>query len=821
MGIVKKQLFRGDLLSKVRHRNSFVDMEENIHIHYRDLRIELSRDEFEEFAASFGKQSSELLAIIRERDYQDGQLPNANQEDVRIWTESRLDHGVKYNPRRFSLEECSDGYHLHYRNYKLLIDPVDFQAIVRTFQNVRLDEPYASTADEVLQLFEANELDFLPAAGSEPDKVLSIAVARHHLAKVRDILQSIDFAKSTQGNALAYVGQRLTVLVRADDTRPVSEYRRSRTLETTLRLTDFLSRDASSLDPDEVNAIKCQVLDLYFAVASGKQLHVETDHHLWLYAPKATRVIFPYCVKAPDGKHFATALYQGWSAFLASQGLTFIKPTKLPLPTDEQAALKNQVQDILMRKVAAFYAVHRIYLMGSALRGDMGHYRTPFAHGKMVKLGSDIDILIEIHPDRESEIPGHWKLFNARSSRGCPVYHIDQIPIASGSTTWTESHPHIPFTHHLVDAYVFLPSQGNHAEKDAFLKKFGAKVVYDRDRNEVVHAGEVEKRIAEVLQDQFDLTKTVVEPMTVSTENALFRVFTEHRDLILKLFKVSGNYKRSRVAEHTEYEARLIYQLRDRGIPTAEILTSKDQRLMVEGFPALLFERIAGDIHQRPEYDLDTIASALAHIHQAQMDRPLTLPTDFTFDDICMIWLPQFHTYLTTPGLEPEIAKALTDLWPLVQRFNPGEYRAPLYARCHAVHNHGDVKPKNVIIAPDGSAWFFDFNNAFHGPRLADVVDGAYEFSLAEKYIHLADFARFDRFIAAYTAKAPLTPDEQGVLPQWIELIGCIKFTKEVRVLLERPHENLRRRRALAIAGFVLSRQSTPAVNPKNAHASI
>ena len=79
-------------------------MEENIHIHYRDLRIELSRAEFEEIAGIFVKQPQELQAVILERDYQDGKLPNANQDDVRIWTESRLQHEVKYHPQRFALE---------------------------------------------------------------------------------------------------------------------------------------------------------------------------------------------------------------------------------------------------------------------------------------------------------------------------------------------------------------------------------------------------------------------------------------------------------------------------------------------------------------------------------------------------------------------------------------------------------------------------------------------------------------------------------------------------------------------------------------------
>jgi hypothetical protein len=36
--------------------------------------------------------------------------------------------------------------------------------------------------------------------------------------------------------------------------------------------------------------------------------------------------------------------------------------------------------------------------------------------------------------------------------------------------------------------------------------------------------------------------------------------------------------------------------------------------------------------------------------------------------------------------------------------------------------------------------------------------------------------------------------------------MGIIKFTKEVRVLLERPQESLRRKRALAIVDFTLAR---------------
>jgi len=84
MGVIKKLLFRGEVLAKVRHKNFFLDMEENIHIHYRDLRIEFSRLEFEEFCKIFFDQAGQLLEIIHTRNYQDGKVSNSNQDVARI-----------------------------------------------------------------------------------------------------------------------------------------------------------------------------------------------------------------------------------------------------------------------------------------------------------------------------------------------------------------------------------------------------------------------------------------------------------------------------------------------------------------------------------------------------------------------------------------------------------------------------------------------------------------------------------------------------------------------------------------------------------------
>ena len=200
------------------------------------------------------------------------------------------------------------------------------------------------------------------------------------------------------------------------------------------------------------------------------------------------------------------------------------------------------------------------------------------------------------------------------------------------------------------------------------------------------------------------------------------------------------------------------------------------------------------------------VCAALAKIHRVQTDHPLDLVKSFSFEDICAIWLPLFHVYLSGTTHDAEIAVALARMAPLSERCDSARHRDALYASGPSVHNHGDVAPKNVITDQQGDAVFFDFNNAYFGSRMADVLDGAFEFSLAEQYIHLADFARFDAFLSRYAASNPLTAKETKKLSQWIELVGFIKFTREIRALLEHPTDGLRRKRALAIAEFVLSR---------------
>ena len=807
MGVIKKVLYRGEILGAPRHRNLFLDMEENIHIHYRDLRIELSRNEFEDVVNIFQKQSRELLEIIEKKNYQDGKLPNANQDDVRIWTESALKSPVKYHPSRVSLEECGDGYHFHYRNYKLLIDPAEFRQIAELFGSLSIDAPFASTYDEVVNLLDANEIDYVLDGRNFDGSTLAIAAAKYHLPKIRDIFAYIGFSKEVSDGQTRYIGTKLKVIIAQDKVRPAQEYRRIRGGSETVRFVNFLANHGATGDVDQLNLLKCQVIDLYHHLLAGDMVTVDIDPERWLYLPTTEELIFPYSAKPRSGKRDAEMLYNAWRGFVNKFGVGFVKPSKEVFSNAELAALGEKINATWQSEVASFRCVSKIFMMGSAVRGDLGRYRAPFVHGALAKLGSDVDLLVEIDPAYESDIPAHWKLINQQASNFCAVYHVAEIPMANGAPNWKQRFPNIRFIEHLIDAYVHFPSRGHQAEKDAFLTKFKAVQVYSRGSDRVFFRNEEEQRIAEHLSSTYGLDHPVVEKMKVSTQNAIYKIFVDERRLILKLFKVSGNYHRSRVIEHTDYEEVVVAELVERGVKTAAVVPAcgKGDKL-VEGFPALLFERISGTVQQKPEYELEKICRALAIMHRVQQDRAFRATQTFTFDEVCMIWLPAFDTYWKQSGHGAEIAGAFLVMNPVAEKYHPGANRLRLYERSAFVHCHGDVTPKNVIVSEVDGVCFFDFNNAFYGPRMADVIDGAFEFSLAEKYIHLADFSRFDAFVDAYSRSNPLTAKEVEDVPRWIELISIIKFAKEIRVMLENPKEELRRGRALAIASFVKSR---------------
>ena len=143
MGQIDFLFFRGnDLPEPLMAGNIWIDICENIHLHFRDLRIEFSLEEFKEF-----------LLHIAELDQAFTDWHNANPN----WTESDDPENFNnrhviwlgkytpasnmlakrealYWPRRLSLESIASGiYHIHYRNFRIELTKECFDYIIQSF----------------------------------------------------------------------------------------------------------------------------------------------------------------------------------------------------------------------------------------------------------------------------------------------------------------------------------------------------------------------------------------------------------------------------------------------------------------------------------------------------------------------------------------------------------------------------------------------------------------------------------------------------------------------------------------------------------------
>lgn len=566
-----------------------------------------------------------------------------------------------------------------------------------------------------------------------------------------------------------------------------------------VRLTDHLERHGRSMTADEFNHIACQIMDLYHALRGGDARPVEDTSEAWYYRPSTGRVIFPWCRTGDtDTAGRAGAMYRDWIACMERLGLEYRKPARVPYPADQQDTVRSVMQRHVLERIAVSPAVRRIHAMGPALRGDMGRYVPPYVLHGQVKLGSDVDLLIELDPARESDTPSRWQLYvDEAANSGCPVYHLGEIPLATGTGEVASDFPAISFQQHLIQAHVFFPSRCDAGRKEAFLAEFGARLLYDKG-----DAEREESRLAAFVAVHWDITDPVVRRLDAPARGSVHMVDTADRHLVLKITLDAGTFDHERLAEHARYEVALIQALRIRGVRTPAVVPAlHGTTANIDGREAIMLERFDGSVCEELDYPTAAAARALAEMHIVQRERPLGLASNFTYEDHCAIWLPWFARSRECTALPPELVDACDTMAEPARRYADPSRRARLNARCVSVHCHGDVKPRNVVMHPDGRVSLFDFDNAMHGPRLCDAIDGAIAFALAEQHVDRADFARFDEFLTTYCETIALTPGERADLPEWIRLCAVVQFTREITTWVH-SREDIRRQRALAIAAF-------------------
>lgn len=144
MGQIDFLYFRGDELSEpLMPADLYVDICENIHLHFRDLRIEYTRSEFQEFLHHISKLGSAFASWCEENpNWTEASDPENFKNREIAWLGeytpgSRQLHNKEaaYWPRRISLERLVTGtYHLHYRNLRLELTKDSFEYISKAFQ---------------------------------------------------------------------------------------------------------------------------------------------------------------------------------------------------------------------------------------------------------------------------------------------------------------------------------------------------------------------------------------------------------------------------------------------------------------------------------------------------------------------------------------------------------------------------------------------------------------------------------------------------------------------------------------------------------------
>ncbi|MCX6582728.1 MAG: hypothetical protein NT166_21340 [Candidatus Aminicenantes bacterium] len=139
MGAIKKILLNKDLPDRELHNSRmFVDLSENIHIHFREIRMMFGVEEFFEFFEILKEGARDIKKYLRRNpDYQEQQVfdgilvgGGAKRQIIPL-KNSPKPHESKYYPNRLQVElqeeSVIDAIHIHYRDYRFVMNIETFR----------------------------------------------------------------------------------------------------------------------------------------------------------------------------------------------------------------------------------------------------------------------------------------------------------------------------------------------------------------------------------------------------------------------------------------------------------------------------------------------------------------------------------------------------------------------------------------------------------------------------------------------------------------------------------------------------------------------
>lgn len=797
MGIITRLYFRSEDLADNRFNVFFMDMGENIHIHYRDLRIELSSDEFIEFSELFKAYAPEVLEEIN-KGYRDGVHPNTNQTHTLTTFSNKkpLNHSIRYHPNRISIEENLDGYHIHLRNYKILLDKPSFASFVRAARELIVKRESPIDIDEAISLIDINDLPHYIFERKSADglELGIVIVEKPYFRKAQQLLEGLRYAKINQTvDTVVYEkpGEQIQLRIGSLPRLALS----GKTVSALVPLSEYISKNAKRFSPEEINLLKLQYLDTSKHIGKNKLENlVELDYRNLIYDIATNRIIFP---TKGDGQVADTGkLYDLFMSFLKDQGLSFVKPAKVPYSDAENSQLQLVFDDFINKTLGSIPCVSKVYLFNAESKKRSGRYQVPFVHFDWAKLGSDFDLLIEI--DEHYPVPKDWSYKFFWKVCGSDYYLLGDVnyPIAS---SYIDRFKNVDFYHHLVEAYLFFGSKGNHAVKDAFLKKHNAKLIYQKDAGSpMVETTELLRRF---LVENYCIDPNRIEKVNVPSFNEIYRVTTQDKEFAAKLME-RGDFTPSvngRTGQHLEYEEQLLHELDGRELQVVFPLPGNNGRVLQQFHNrfCMLFPFITSNTKNLTQTDtIHAAAESLALLHHASAN--LNIPSNwYRFNEFLEYWIDQYvthHVKFSDSAVETD--KYISYI-PLIKTASSRILSADSLPW---VHVHCDVCPRNFFYV-NGKAHLYDFQVAHYGPRIEDVAEGAIEFAVAGNTI---DKHLIDEFINSYCATNDISSAERERLPDMLVLQAGLKLARSFRLQVVFGYK-VSTNRVLALSNYIES----------------
>lgn len=715
----------------------FLDMGENIHFHYRDLRIEFSVDEFKELVTLFDEYKEMVLKEI-EAGYRDGVLPNTNDAKTlkTFWDkDKKLIHPVKYNSNQISIEETKDGYHLHVRNYKILLHKESFTHFARAMAKVlpALEDDNTIVRDPYV-LLKQNDLNpqLINRSASNDQEEMTIGMANIFRKKASQVLRAIGYTviSSNKNEQIFKKGgsQVLMTTITAEPGTGVDSGNKE-----VVPLLPFMLHYGSGLSAADLNTLKLKVLSL-FKLAEQKIIAPFSVEEIYVNTRSTTPVVDLFAGK---GTLNPAEEYSRFNKILSANKLFFNKPIKKLFSYAKQEQLQAAFMDFLKEKIIPNRCIRKLYLLGSTATLKSGRYQVPFIHFDWVKINSDFDIYIELDPEYEEEIPAEWIHKFTYNKNDCEYYLFGDVGNGMESEL-SKQFPGVTFYDYLVEGYLYVPSKSKTKKKNAWLNATRATCVFSRDS------------VAQWINEHYPISVTETERFAAASFNRVYHAKSEENDSALKVYahRYMNQEKQAKVA----YEIDLLNGLKESGLEISLPIKNKQGKYITakDKDQAVLFTFAPGQYLANPgQQKIENAGSLLARVHEETKKHTLKHYQKFDNKSNLDYWLDAWNKYLQKGVVSADHSidiryyqKVLNDL------------------ATFSTHCHGDLSPINYLFQED-KCWLIDFQNLGYGPALIDLANGMVEFAQHGRVFNYEDSKAFK---AGYEMIRKLTEDEKSNL---------------------------------------------------------